>query len=52
MNITPNGEITWDPKTGLYTVWEETYANTVGTTNDLEVAYVALQLYAAIYLDF
>jgi hypothetical protein len=46
-NITENGEITFDPKTELFTVWDETYAGIVTTTRTEEGAYEALYKYAA-----
>jgi hypothetical protein len=50
VRITPNGEITFDPETKEYIVWDETYADTVCTTAYEQVARVALEAYAKYYL--
>jgi hypothetical protein len=47
---TKNGEITFNPKTGEYTVWNETYSETVCLTNYPKVAEAALEAYAKHYL--
>lgn len=49
--ITPNGEITFDPVKREYTVWDETYAYTVCTTNYPKVAEAALKAYGDYYLN-
>ncbi len=48
---TENGEITFNPITKVYTVWDETYADTVCTTNYPQVALAALKAYGEHYLD-
>lgn len=42
---TPNGEITFNETTGMYTVWDETYAYTVCVTQYPFIAEAALELY-------
>jgi hypothetical protein len=49
--ITKNGEITLDKTTGIYTVWDETYADVVGDTKYLPIAEVMLETYKRVYLD-
>lgn len=49
-SITKNGEITFDPDTKEYTVWDETYSDTVCVTNYPSVANAALEAYSK-YLD-
>lgn len=49
--ITPNGEITFDPVKKEYTVWDETYADTVCTTAYPQVARAAFKAYCEHYLD-
>lgn len=51
IKITPNGEITYDETTKLYTVWDETYAYEVGTTHYPKVAEAMLQAYCDYYVD-
>lgn len=46
----PNGEITFNLLTKQYTVWDETYSNTVCTTNYPKVAEAALTAYMEYYL--
>lgn len=48
---TKNGEITFNKKTNLYTVWDETYAYTVGTTQYPKVAEAMLEAYIKYYLE-
>ena len=48
--ITENGEITQDPETGIYTVWDETYNSTVCTTSYPAIAEAALKLYREHYI--
>ena len=43
---TKNGEITLDTTTNMYTVWDETYSNTLCVTRDLHVAEHVLRRYA------
>jgi hypothetical protein len=50
IKVTKNGEITFDPETNLYTVWDETYAYTVGTTYYSLVAKDMLESYCKNYL--
>lgn len=47
---TNNGEITYNKQTGIYTVWDETYANIVCTTVYPSIAEAALEWYCA-YLE-
>lgn len=49
--ITPNGEITFDPVKREYTVWDETYADTVCTTCYPKVAEAALKAYVDYHLN-
>ena len=49
--VTANGEITFDPKTKEFTVWDETYADWVCKTPYEKIARAALQVYADEYLD-
>jgi hypothetical protein len=51
IKITKNGEITYDETTRLYTVWDETYAEEVGSTGYLEVAKAMLHAYCVYYLE-
>ncbi len=48
---TPNGEITFNKELSLYTVWDETYSNIVGTTFYPKVAEAMLDAYCKVYLD-
>lgn len=48
---TENGEITFNPITKVYTVWDETYADKVCTTNYPQVAIAALKAYSEHYLE-
>ena len=48
---TANGEITFNTITKVYTVWDETYAFTVCTTNYPQVAIAALKAYCEHYLN-
>lgn len=45
IKITSNGEITLDKSTGIYTVWDETYSDTVYLTKNKAVAL-------AVYTDY
>jgi hypothetical protein len=47
---TKNGEITFNTETKEYVVWNETYSDTVCTTNYPKVAEAALKAYADHYL--
>lgn len=47
----PNGEITFDPATNEYTVWNETYSDPVCITNYPKVAEAALTAYGKHYLQ-
>lgn len=47
---TANGEITYNNETKEYTVWCESYADTVCVTNYPKVAEAALKAYADNYL--
>ncbi len=48
--VTPNGEITWDKKDNLYTVWDEVYLDALKVTPDYLKAVRAYTQYAA-YLN-
>ncbi len=50
IKVTKNGEITKDLDTGLYTVWDETYADMVGQTYYINVAKAMLEVYCSDYL--
>lgn len=50
IKVTKNGEITFDPETKLYEVWDETFAYTVGTTQYPLVAKDMLESYCRNYL--
>jgi hypothetical protein len=50
IKVTKNGEITFDPQTNLYEVWDETWAYTVGTTQYPLVAKDMLESYCRNYL--
>jgi hypothetical protein len=50
IKVTKNGEITFDPETKLYEVWDETYSDTVGTTQYPLVAKGMLESYCRNYL--
>lgn len=45
---TENGEITFNKTTGVYTVWDECYANIVCTTVYPYVAEAALKVYCEV----
>ena len=49
-NYTENGEITFNTETKEYTVWNETYSDTVCVTQYPKVAEAALLAYAENYL--
>ena len=49
--ITNNGEITYNYAEKEFTVWDETYNDTVGKTNYPLVAYEMLRVYAEEYLE-
>lgn len=51
INHTENGEITFNPNTNEYTVWDETYSDTVCTTCYVKVAEAALEAYCRHYLE-
>ena len=50
IKVTKNGSITYDLTTNLYTVWDETYAYTVGETQYPLVAKAMLEAYCSCYL--
>jgi hypothetical protein len=50
IKVTKNGEITFDPQTNLYEVWDETYSDIVGTTQYPSVAKDILESYCRKYL--
>lgn len=50
-NYTLNGEITYNTETKEYTVWDETYSNTICITCYVKVAENALIVYFDNYLN-
>ena len=50
VQITKNGEITFDTETKEYTVWNEVYSDSVCITPDLEAAEAAFKEYCDTYL--
>ena len=44
-NVTASGEITWDEETGLFTVWDESYAYQVYTTPNKSLALAVFEDY-------
>lgn len=50
IKYTENGEITYNPETGEYTVWNELYLDPVCVTNYPLIAEMALKIYAENYL--
>ena len=47
---TENGEITFNKETGMYTVWDETYSDTICKTQYPKIAEAALSTYSKHYL--
>lgn len=45
-NVTPNGEITFETETRLYTVWNESYSEILLVTSNLNHAEAILTAYA------
>jgi hypothetical protein len=37
-NVTPNGEVTYNSSTNLYTAWDETYVNILIQTKSMDEA--------------
>lgn len=48
---TKNGEITFNTKTREYTVWDETYSDSVCITPYPKIAEAALDIYGKDYID-
>lgn len=50
VRVTENGEITHNPETGLFTVWDETYTEQVCVTSYKPIATAALKWYGEVVL--
>lgn len=45
INITVSGEITYNPNTRIYTIWDESYAHMVYTTRNKNLAFAVFHDY-------